>query len=1420
MFRIDRLASHSDFLVRRTFRGVPNKPIPLRIQGPIARFFSLPPVGPKARSLQRVENTSLPLLPFLAAFGFLGFVSGQDEDGQLKSLAHALGLELPEEDTPEDLFLLKEACFKATYEKYKQGGDIAALPLLNTITNSAGQTLLGYAILTKDIDTARRLIDGGVAVQTKDYAGNTPLHLAVETGLVDLLPVFALLPSFTSMLNTTNEAGKTPSHVAIQYDRAEVLQGLLNQKASLTPYKDLPPLALAVVYEAQNVFPLLIPRGDLSVCMDGKTLVHLAIEEQSSSMISVLLQKAGHLIEKKDSQGRTPVALAVSLGDEQALRILHQAGAHIAADYLQPAIEGDHLNCFIYLFDILKDVDVSALKADAVNSKIILKFIETKIEGKKWSPIEQPPEALVIKGGGPKGTAFIGALEELEKNGALTELKYLVGTSSGAIVSSLLAVGCQSKDIKKILENNPINTLLDPPEALQKDMEHLIKHIPEITKVMQEGLSNHKWDAGLQALKTTWHLLWHRQERKALNEQWNKGGLCSGSHFFKLINHELKNQFEIITGEKLETPYLTYGKLYESIETGKYPSLKHLFVVATRIGPNPENVTFSSWDPQYKNVVIGSTVRASMSIPIVFEPTSIYELIDGKLKEAPFGKFVDGGLLDNYPIDKLDKKGFKHGRVPDSHKDDPWVNPRTWGLNLYSPEEANPTLKAASTSAKSVIADLCNLFSNAETILKQNAPQNNQRTIDINNQGVSLVDFTINPERDRKLIESGRDAACTFLAQAKLTRLGNSPLYYNFSNIQEKKKSGRFNLFAPHPAFVNREDLCKMIEIYLGRNMCVLTGPPGQGKSVLANVYAHTHAEKYSLIFWIDSETEASETSSYHELATILKIPTKVRNVPSLSDLKQKVYAALEKEEKPFLLILDNVEALPNYSPKKGHLLVTSQKTLVATPLAVPAFTLKEACQLLESTTGQTCNSKMQKQLIDQQLYFSPLLVRMAAHYIASTPDMTLEAYSKSLDITKLSSAQESEYKKSLKAAYTLTKQRLAKAEPRAIEVLNQISFLAPDHIPVGLIDSYLELTNSEFASRQYQRDMILKSLEQYSLVKWDKMAGTFSLHRQTQEIIRLEETSAATMIRLLNDYPPVSQYNPMTRNTTDPFRKVLPHCVSLFYAPTTDPQSRAQLGLTLTRYYIESARALEQAEQCLQQVQRTIPYEAVQGRVHFYRGMIHFKRKNYPLAEEAFQEAQTSFEQDVNTSHYKRIEQLGLKCNREYQIAIAKCYLAQSLKNQKAHLTRAYTLLEECKGTMIKQLGEDHFDVGRIVREQAEVCLFQHDYSQARRLIQESLNSQRRIYGDAFMLKQPVAGTFTTQGDIYLQVGENKAAINAYGSALQVNQNIYGNNHIYVAKAYEKLAVAYRSVDSAMADHMQAQAQGIYATLRAGGQP
>ena len=52
---------------------------------------------------------------------------------------------------------------------------------------------------------------------------------------------------------------------------------------------------------------------------------------------------------------------------------------------------------------------------------------------------ERPKVAVVLSGGGAKGTAHIGALKVIEKAGI--PIDYVVGTSMGAIVGGLYAIG-------------------------------------------------------------------------------------------------------------------------------------------------------------------------------------------------------------------------------------------------------------------------------------------------------------------------------------------------------------------------------------------------------------------------------------------------------------------------------------------------------------------------------------------------------------------------------------------------------------------------------------------------------------------------------------------------------------------------------------------------------------------------------------------------------------------------------------------------------------------------------------------------------------------------------------------------------------------------------------------------------------------
>ena len=59
-------------------------------------------------------------------------------------------------------------------------------------------------------------------------------------------------------------------------------------------------------------------------------------------------------------------------------------------------------------------------------------------------------ENLAISGAGVKIVAQIGAVEVLEEKGILSQIKRVAGTSAGAIIASLVAVGYTAKELKEL----------------------------------------------------------------------------------------------------------------------------------------------------------------------------------------------------------------------------------------------------------------------------------------------------------------------------------------------------------------------------------------------------------------------------------------------------------------------------------------------------------------------------------------------------------------------------------------------------------------------------------------------------------------------------------------------------------------------------------------------------------------------------------------------------------------------------------------------------------------------------------------------------------------------------------------------------------------------------------------------------------
>ncbi|MGK0412718.1 MAG: NTE family protein, partial [Polaribacter sp.] len=71
---------------------------------------------------------------------------------------------------------------------------------------------------------------------------------------------------------------------------------------------------------------------------------------------------------------------------------------------------------------------------------------------------KQPKVGLVLSGGGAKGFAHVAALKEIDKAGI--QLDYIGGTSMGAIIGGLYAVGYSALEIEEIVKKTDFISLL------------------------------------------------------------------------------------------------------------------------------------------------------------------------------------------------------------------------------------------------------------------------------------------------------------------------------------------------------------------------------------------------------------------------------------------------------------------------------------------------------------------------------------------------------------------------------------------------------------------------------------------------------------------------------------------------------------------------------------------------------------------------------------------------------------------------------------------------------------------------------------------------------------------------------------------------------------------------------------------------
>lgn len=197
---------------------------------------------------------------------------------------------------------------------------------------------------------------------------------------------------------------------------------------------------------------------------------------------------------------------------------------------------------------------------------------------------------LVMSGGGATGMAHIGVLMALEENGI--PIDYITGTSAGALVGSLYAVGYSPKQIMQMAISNEYYKIANG--EIDKDYVFFFKQ-----RNQTAGIVNFSFN---QNLKLASSIPLNITDPALID-------------FFMMEKYTLPSMYSQYNFDSLLVPFRC---------------------VASDIDANKEVV--------FKSGNLSQAVRASMTFPFYIPPLKI----DGKI-------LVDGGLYNNFPADVMYK---------------------------------------------------------------------------------------------------------------------------------------------------------------------------------------------------------------------------------------------------------------------------------------------------------------------------------------------------------------------------------------------------------------------------------------------------------------------------------------------------------------------------------------------------------------------------------------------------------------------------------------------------------------------------------------------------------------------------------------------------------------------------------------------
>jgi NTE family protein len=311
-------------------------------------------------------------------------------------------------------------------------------------------------------------------------------------------------------------------------------------------------------------------------------------------------------------------------------------------------------------------------------------------------------ENLVFEGAGIRGLAYCGALMEMDDRHLLQNIQRVAGTSSGAITAALLAVGYTPQEIFELIGNTNFAKFNDGGGFFIGGTLRLFRRM----------------------------------------------GYYKGQRFTKWM--------ENCIAAKVGHADITFMQLHEHhLQSNQY---KELIVTATCM--NHQKAEYFSY-LNYPNMRIVDAVRASMAVPLYFEPLVINDnggVVDVKNYEDKDHVLLDGGFLSNFPIWVFD----------DSTQFDCASN-QTIGFRIDSDYQIQVDRTKTKLPLYYTVHGTLDLVGSVYYIMKENLnrfilkPYDWKRTVSISDCNIGPKVKRLSPEEKALFIKAGREGLRRYL---------------------------------------------------------------------------------------------------------------------------------------------------------------------------------------------------------------------------------------------------------------------------------------------------------------------------------------------------------------------------------------------------------------------------------------------------------------------------------------------------------------------------------------------------------------------------------------------------------------------------------------------------------------------------------